>query len=132
MYTKEIAASVRQELKETLPLWKFSVQIERFAGGSAINLALMSGPDEVLVGSSYAQLNKYAFVVGAPYVRQGENYINNGNILTPAGFEVMNKATAILSKYHRDDSNYSTDFFSCNFYMHIAIGKWNKGYEVKG
>lgn len=126
--TKEIAASVREQLKKELPGWKFSVRFESFSGGSSINLSLMSGPEQVMVGSGYAQLNQYTFK-DSP-TAYGRDYHNNGVQLTPKGWEVMRAAVAILSADHWDKSDIQTDYFCTNFYMHVEIGRWDRDYQV--
>lgn len=125
--TKEIAAKVRAELKAALPGWKFSVTYESFAGGSSIDLRLVSGPEEVIVSGSEGSLNHYDFLRD-----WGDRPKSNGVVLTDKGWEVMATATKALEKYHWDDSDARVDYFHCNFYMHVAIGKWDKPYTVKG
>jgi hypothetical protein len=123
MDTKQIAAKVREDLKRELPQWKFSVTYQSFAGGSSITLALVSGPEEVLVGGDgYQQLNQYSFI------RDDKNFANNGALLTEQGWKVMKVATNLLDNYHWDKSDAQIDYFCCNFYMHIEIGKWNRPY----
>lgn len=142
--TKDISAKVRNELKRVLPDWKFSVQMKSFAGGSSITLALMSGPEEVMgewpEGSNgrewgsarpgYAQLNPISFGSQGRFYGKDE-LISNGYQLTPKGWEVMEIATKILSADHWDKSDVMSDYFSCNFYMHVDIGKWDRNYEIR-
>lgn len=124
MNTKEIAAEARLALKKELPGWKFSVTFDSFSGGSSIDMCLMSGPEEVLDGGDgHAQINQYMLRDGL--------LRNNGCTLTPKGYEVLSKAHEILSRRHWDKSDAMTDYFCTNFYLHISVGKWNKGYEVK-
>lgn len=127
--TKVIAATVRAELKKLLPDWKFSVTIERYSGGSSINLNLMEGPEEV-AAEGYAQLNPHSFGTMGQFYGEKE-LSSNGCRLTPKGWEVMKTATQVLSKEHWDESDMMIDYFHCNFYMHIGIGKWNRDYRVK-
>lgn len=109
---KEIAADIRRQLKIALPGWEFSVQVK---DGLSITVALMKGPR--LVGPEYAQLNHY--------------YPDTWD-LTPAGKIVMGKANEIMAGHHWDESNSQIDYFCCNFYRHLHIGKWNQPYQVKG
>lgn len=128
--TKEVAANVRDELKKALPGWKFSVTYQSFAGGSAIDLALMAGPEDVQVsGEGYHQLNQYCFMGDRGLITRPWN---NGAQLTEKGWDVMEQATKILAAYHWDQSDAQIDYFCCNFYMRISIGKWNKPYTTKG
>jgi hypothetical protein len=136
--TTEIAKEVRAALKKELPGWKFSVTTHNFSMGSSITLSLMEGPEEVLAGwaegwqqgSRYAQLNHYTWLYN--HSRDFLDYSSNGYYLTPLGFGVMGKAVQILSRHHWDRSEIQTDYFCCNFYMHVQIGKWDKPYQLKG
>lgn len=130
MDTKQTSKLVREELKRILPDWKFSVTIQRFSGGSSIDLSLMQGPEEVS-SEGYAQLNPHSFGSQSSFYGK-DKLISNGCQLTPKGWEVMEIATKVLSSYHWDNSDIQTDYFHCNFYLHINIGKWNKNYEVMG
>jgi hypothetical protein len=42
--TKDVAKIVRRVLKEAYPSFKFSVRIERYAGGSSIDVSWIDGP----------------------------------------------------------------------------------------
>lgn len=141
--TKDIAADVRSTLKAELPEWKFSVRTDNYTGGSSIDVSLMSGPEQVIESYArpedkhlpvpgYAQLNHYAFLnqMGA-WADMQERRISNGYVLTPKGWDVMERATKILAAHHWDKSDISTDYFHCNFYMHIQVGQWNKPFTVK-
>jgi hypothetical protein len=125
--TKEIAAAVRSELKSALPSCRFSVTFDSFAGGSSITLCLMSGPLPALEnGLGGAQINQYMLREGA-----NDPFRNNGCTLTPFGLYALRKAFAIIEKYHWDDSEPQADYFSCNFYIHMGIGKWNRDYVIR-
>lgn len=127
--TKEIAALVRAELKKRLPEWKFSVTYNSFSMGSSIDLRLMAGPEAVVAeGPQHGQLNQYTFA--NPDSRYPLR--NNGVQMTQVGWDVMSKANDIIRTYHWDESEPQTDYFHCNFYYHLCIGKWNRDYQVKG
>jgi len=42
--TKEVAKLIRKALKESFPAYKFSVRLERYAGGSSITVSWTDGP----------------------------------------------------------------------------------------
>lgn len=132
MNTKEIAAEIRATLKRELPEWKFSVTIKGNSYYSAITIALMSGPEDVMVstehGSGYAQLNRHVF--NDSPTAYGREWFNNGAKLTPKGWEVMSRANDIMLNRHWDRSDAQVDYFNCNFYPHLHIGKWDNGYKV--
>lgn len=149
--TKEVAERVRTQLKTELKGWKFSVKVKSYSGGSSITLSLIAGTEQVVEGyrqsqtpwgeglrlpytddepfPGYAQLNQYQLL--SEFEREQLNRLSNGTYLTAKGWEIMKKATTILDSYHRDDSDIQSDYFSCNFYMHIQIGQWDNPYQVK-
>lgn len=123
---KEIAVTIREALKKELPSWKFSVTVKNY---DSITVALMSGPKPVTVdGKGYAQLNHYTLLDGSSF---RPDRLNNGCYLTHVGWDVMRKAAEILSREHWDKSEIQIDYFCCNFYRHLDIGKWDKWYQVK-
>lgn len=139
---KEIAKRVRLELRKEFPLCVFSVTIERYSGGQAMNIALMSAPFEAVLHignidpisrvftpsntpiTGEAQLNGYAFRDG--FNSTNPKGLNNGAQLSKEGWHAMEKAYQIANSYNFDDSNAMIDYFHTNFYLHIEIGKWNK------
>jgi hypothetical protein len=113
---------VRAELKATFPLCKFSVT----ADGHSISVSLMEAPYQVLAeGNGYAQLNPY-YIDSA----HEHNYMNNGSTLTHVGWEVVAKATEIANRQNWDKSDIQSDYFNCNYYLHINIGKWDRPFIV--
>lgn len=130
--TKDVAALVRESLRKELPRWKFSVTVREYSGGSSINLSLMSGPEAVCEGNSYVQLNHHTFKNNQLHQLTKPPFWNNGAVLTEVGWNVMAKASEILGREHWDESDIQSDYFSCSFYMHVNIGKWNQPFMVKG
>jgi len=149
MNTKEIAKKIRTDLK-SMKGFKFSVRTELFAGGSAINVDVMVSPirmirtmDEIpnveensQFGNDYTMKNitkrqseKY-HQINYYQLRDewDERYWNNGVFLTPEGHESLKKINEIITGYHWDESDSSVDYFNCNFYYHISLGKWDKDF----
>ena len=118
---KEIAKEVRDELKATFPLCKWSVT----ASQRTISVSLMSAPYQVLENDNYAQLNPY-YIDSA----HEHNYMNNGSTLTHVGWVVMAEATKIANRQNWDKSDIQSDYFNCNYYLHINIGKWDRPFIV--
>lgn len=118
--TKNIAKKIREELKASLPDCKFSVRTEYFSLGSAIHIALMSTESSPFADGSVMgdmQINNY--------------YINENSKLSDFGKQTMIQVNEIVRNYHRDDSDIMTDYFNCNFYYHLRIGRWDKPFQVK-
>ena len=139
----EIAKDVRAQLKKQYPACKFSVTVEKYSGGQSLTIALMSAPFDAILkyGSpdpctyefiestnpdrGYAQLNHYAF---------NENYAansrpipgwNNGCQLSRDAWTCMSDVYKFSSSFNYSDSDPQIDYFSVNFYLHLAIGKWD-------
>jgi len=145
--TKEIAKLIRTDLK-AFPGFKFSVTIENYSGGSSISLHVMAAPHrmirtmaeipaindpentgrytrtqiEEMQSKKYHQLSQYQ-------LRSSDEYApdtwNNGVFLTEYGHNELKKIVVVVEKYHKDSSDSSIDYFNCNFYFHLSLGKWD-------
>jgi hypothetical protein len=106
---KEIAKTIRQELKKAHPECKFSVRIERFAGGSAIDVYLMSGPFQpfILEGKMQGQVNQYR--LGGGFYDYAERC---GGTLTEEAFNVLSSAVEIGNRENWDNSDAMIDYTS--------------------
>ena len=115
---KDIAKEVRVNLKKEFPECKFSVTIERYSGGQALNVYLMSSKENVFVADyEYEQINHY--------------YIDRNDALTNYGKEVLNKANELSNADNWDKSDSQVDYFFVNYYFHLSVGKWNKPYTYE-
>lgn len=148
--TGEIAKRIRAQLKNDFAGCTFSVTIERYSGGSSVNIDLMKADIKVvkdikdidmnrvnpeildrhtedsirlLQESKYHQLNQYSF-----NDEYNQRHWCNGVFLTEAGHNMLKKAVAIADAYNYDNSDAMTDYFDVNFYLHINLGKWNKDF----
>ncbi len=145
--TKEIAKQIRTDLK-SLSGFKFSIQIKTFSGGSSISVDVMTAPHkmirtmaeipinchperdgrykrediEKMQSAKYHQLNQYQNRSMDEY---NPDTWNNGVFLTEFGHNTLKKIVEIVEKYHRDSSDSSIDYFNCNFYFHLGLGKWD-------
>lgn len=135
---KDIAATIRENLKREFPQCKFSVQIERYSMGQSLHVALMRAPFEAFSnryntdGSDrerdYAQLNE--FTLRDPDLNVQQNRICNGVFLTADAWDTMKRVEQIMNAENWDRSDSMTDYFDVNYYTHLNIGKWNKPFEV--
>jgi hypothetical protein len=143
---KEIALKVRNQLKREFPKATFSVTIQRYSMGQSLHVSLMKAPFDVfrydisrfnptsedhkktieyLQEKGYAQLNQYQ--LRDEY--DEHDPFCNGTPLTHKAWTAMRRTYAIIGQYHWDKSDIQTDYFNCNFYMHLNIGHWNKPFE---
>lgn len=138
-----IAKEVRKKLKVEFPEHKFSVTIERFAGGQGLDVYLMAGPEDPFDGdrtfpSKYAY-NEETFPQGEnaqlnhhyiTYQEDTDQWVSNGHILTESAAKMLIKVVEIANKRNWDRSDSMVDYFDVNFWFHLGIGKWNRDYVV--
>ena len=113
--TKQIAKLVREQLKKEFPKYKFSVTKD---GHSSLNVHLM-------LAENHFQISEYSFK--DPWK---EDVWNNGCFLTEEAHKVLTRAVEIINQWNWDNSGSMTDYFDVNYYVHLCIGKWDKGFEV--
>jgi hypothetical protein len=101
---KEIAKRVRADYKAKYSSeYKFSVRIERFAGGQAIRVEIKEVP------SSLVFFNKN-------YDRNGSYHDPNNSEYTKEMSDLLDEVGAMVDAYRRSDSDGMIDYFSTNFY----------------
>lgn len=134
--TKDIkitAKEVKQKLTREYPKCSWSVRIERFSGGQALKVVLLSAPFKAFTKdidcngnkvNGYAQLNQYQFQ------RPNDKNVNNGAYLTREAWECMANAYKIASKDNWNNSKPEEDYFDVNYWLHMEIGQWNKPFEL--
>jgi len=145
----EIAKAIKQRLKKEFPNCKFSVSKETYSGGGSITVALMESDIKVIrdiefIPSESRALEGRTMEDIARYQKKGHHQLNhyqlrqdfnleewcNGVFLTEEGHKVLQRAVEIADEYNYDDSDPMTDYFSVNYYLHMAIGKWDKDFKV--
>jgi hypothetical protein len=121
----DTAKEVRKQLKQKYPACKFSVTIEKYSGGQSMTVALMAAPFAVFENGSnpdgYAQLNQYT--LRNEYATDRNC---NGAQLTEQAWNVMKDTDKIASADNWDNSDSQIDYFDVNYYLHLAIGKWDR------
>lgn len=137
---KEIAQNVRKVLKQQYPECKFSVTIERYSGGQSMDIRLMVAPFDVFVEPNInlvplhqrdRQPDSETLKYWKDEIERGHYQVNNYYIkdsyrLTEKAKEVMIFANKLAESFNFDDSDGMIDYFHTNFYLHLAIGKWDK------
>jgi len=143
---KDIAKIVRKELKKKYPTTKWSVTIQRYAGGQAMDVKLMSSDfnifapvDRVVAEQIYDRQRctspdefleywKKDIEGGHPNINQF--YLDDDYRLNDKGKEVLKFAREVADSFNFDDSDAMVDYFHTNFYLHLGIGKWDKAYQL--
>jgi hypothetical protein len=127
IYSGDAVKLIQKDLKELARKEGLIIHCRRetYSGGSSIDAWLMSGPNHVMTdteiqkeGKEYCQVNHY-------YLNESERY-------TTYGRNILIKIHNIMRKYHHDNSDPMTDYFECNYYMSISVGKWDKPYQLTG
>lgn len=143
----DIAKAVRKDLKKRFPECKFSVTIQRYSGGQSLNINLMEGPFEAILSqrvrewdngqevwreiepSSYHQINHYYL----DNYKEDKNFSGPGattNLtMSDEALEAIKFAVALAQGFNFDDSDGMIDYFHCNFYLHVNIGRWDRPFK---
>ena len=152
--TKEIAKMIRGHLKIELPDNKFSVVIERYAGGSSITVSMMESGSKIIKDFKDLDVDRVQHFVALGHTKesiekgQAELYhqLNpytlrtqfdsegwcNGVFLTEEGHSVLQKVVSIVDRYNYDDSDSMTDYYCVNFAFSIGLGHWDKPFVDGG
>lgn len=116
--TKEIAALVRQEIKQevkagTLPKAKYSVRMDYFSGGSSIDVVIRELPFPIL---NEKRIEREARDPNHRFQAYGsEPYY------TEQAAALLEKIKVMLSAYNFDDSDSQTDYFHVKFYGDVKF-----------
>lgn len=116
--TKDIAARVRQEIKDAvkvgeLPNAKYSVRIDSYSMGSSINIAIKAptfailNPKRVVLEARDPSYLYRTYEVEARYTAEAAT--------------TLEKVEQILQSYNFDDSDSMTDYFHVKFYGHVKF-----------
>ena len=154
LYGASLSKAIRKELKDKLPNCKFSVTKETYSGGQSISINLMSANfnpfnelnDEIIekikdncrhsFGSNWESMVEQSI---ENYKREtkerfhttiNQYYIKDDISLSEKAMEVMTKALKIANSYNFNDSDSQIDYFHTNFYLNLAIGKWDKPFQL--
>jgi hypothetical protein len=112
--TKETAARIRADIKNlqkhgALPAGKFSVTMDRFAGGSSIDIRVVD-VDAVMFSAERF----------AAELRDPRAYHYDEPRMTAEGERIMDLLKKVVGVYHEDKSDIMSDYFNVNFYEHIG------------
>ena len=114
--TKEIAARVRQEIKEAvkagdLPKVKFSVRMSTYSGGSSIDIQIQALP--------FAILNAKRLELEAQDPSYSYQTYNVEPRYSDEARAVLKRVEGLLQNYNYDDSDSMSDSFDVKFYGHV-------------
>lgn len=112
MFREDVKAAKKAgELPKAL---KLSVRIERFAGGTAINV--------VIKACGFNPMNKVRVVLDNTDSNLFLSLSNPPTIHTEEAHALKDKLESMLKRYNYDNSDSQSDYFDVNFYQHIDFG----------
>ncbi len=111
--SSEQVKTIRESIKKEFPKFKFSVTRQDF---STVCIAIMESPIDF--GKTYAQVNHYHYAS-----QWGHN--QDAKTLFEKIMKIVEE-TAAVEYYETGDYGNQP-----NYYTHLAIGKWDKPYQVK-
>lgn len=113
---REIVDIIRNWLKETYPMYKFSVTRCNY---NSIYVRLMKANFNPFVDGStkcYHDVNHY--------------WIDDDKDLNDRAKEVIKNVKNFVMSYNYDDSDAMVDYFCTNFYLTISVGSYKKPFEL--
>lgn len=120
----DIAKATREFVKNKFPKTKWSITVDKFAGGQALRVYLISAPfnpikdeqpwGEAIGGGKYLSVNQYSF-------EKSESYTDEAK-------KVLKSVRDFYNQYNYDNSDPMTDYTNVRFYETLGIGKYDKGF----
>lgn len=151
MSTTDISKIIKMYCKEKYPTWKFSVTSKYFSGGSEILICVMEAPEQIFdldacrkAYTEHLENEKMGYYGGRGLGMNIEKMLAEDRMcwqlhrisdtykeyFIEYGFSVLSDVYSFMQSYNYDDSDSMIDYFSCNFYSSVHIGKWDKGFKV--
>lgn len=133
--TKEIAAKVREFVKNIYPECKFSVTFETASMCAEIHVALVESPyrcnktvEELTNDELYDGHYSYNYQYGHETTDEQKAYFLK-NCYTDEIERIRRDVDNFVKSYRYSDCDGMIDYFDTNFYYFgVQVGKWNKPY----
>lgn len=111
--SKEKKAKIAAALKLVVPkTWKYTLSVRNH---STITMTIKSAPIDLTDGGKRSSINHYWLA---------DSF--SGKTLA-----TLEKIKAALNTDNYDRSDIQTDYFDVGHYVNIALGRWDKPFEVK-
>lgn len=120
----DIAKATREFVKKKFPKTKWSITVDKFSGGQALRVYLISAPfnpikdeqpwGEAIGGGKYLSVNQYSF-------EKSESYTDEAK-------KVLKSVRDFYNQYNYDNSDPMSDYTNVRFYETLGIGKYDKGF----
>ena len=143
LYVKDIAQLFRAYTKKHWPQCRFSVTSTH----SSISVCLVSAPfsawADLTTDEAKREIERkrleYHYYDPETTIKSGQMSVSHYNrhieeclLLSPVAKVLFRDIAAFLQSYNFDYSDSQTDYFHTNFYLDLAVGKWNKPFTQKG
>jgi hypothetical protein len=125
----EIAKRLRAEIKAaikvgTLPAVKYSVRVERFSGGKALDVTIKDYPGEIHNRRRIEleqEVNKGSAAIGKDRYADLYTEYEQTPYMTDEAIRLIKVLEALANQWNFDDSDSQTDYFHVNYYLHVAF-----------
>ena len=125
---KDIAKALREYVKKKYPNCKFSVSIQRYAGGQSLYVSLVEADFNPLTDESFWSVSRD----GKKSYDVNQYHFENSKQLTPEAISVLKDVRNFYNQFNYNHSDPSTDYFNVRFYETLTIGSWDKGFVQVG
>lgn len=117
----DIAKIIREYVKEKYPTYKFSITCDY----NSIHIALMEAPQNIFISTNLNEYEKKGL-----YIQINRFHIEKETRIIELGREIMQDIRDFTQTYNFDDSDSQQDYSHTNFYLYLAIGKWDKPFKI--
>jgi hypothetical protein len=120
----DIAKATREFVKKIFPKTKWSITVDKFAGGQALRVYLLSAPFNPIKNEEpWGEADG-----GGKYLTVNTNSFETSDTYTDEVKKVLKAVRDFYSQYNYDNSDPMTDYYNVRFYETLGIGKWDKGF----
>lgn len=118
---KDIAKAIREYVKKKYPNYKFSVNIDRFAGGQSLRVNWYQADFNPLVSEE-----AWGDTRDGKTFSINEYYFETNEKLTKKAIAVIKDVRDFYQQYNYDYSDSQSDYYNTRFYEDFKIGAWGK------
>jgi hypothetical protein len=118
---KDIAKAIREYVKKKYPKYKFSVNIDRFAGGQSLRVNWYEADFNPLVSEE-----AWGDTKDGKTFSVNQYYFETSEKLTKKAIAVIKDVRDFYQQYNYDYSDSQSDYYNTRFYEDFKVGTWGK------
>jgi hypothetical protein len=118
---KDIAKAIREYVKKKYPKYKFSVNIDRFAGGQSLRVNWYEADFNPLVSEE-----AWGDIKDGKTFSVNQYYFETSEKLTKKAIAVIKDVRDFYQQYNYDYSDSQSDYYNTRFYEDFKVGTWGK------